>query len=1071
MDIDEDILRHMGMLHAGVQRAAPLNNVNVSEMVLPMDGVQCIHDRARDATQGTKLTNPFNADERGPPNHSLHQADRYGFTLRSTTVEPHHKRGVTLTRYRFGRDSMLNRSGDGYEVAQFYEMTSSLADRLRQLEALQEQRMEWGFRVVVKANESDMAVVSSSFFDHETLGVRGVTRTGNIDELVAHVRESIEATLSRDEGTESDAFSLTDYEVLNNQYEVTMIPARVGGGNDNMDLLMFTEVKARTHRTARVLDSWFYRVHDLGGGKDGDSCALLVSQKAFGVRRFNAQATRQEVGLAPGKVALESLPLLFAHMAHHTNQRARYRVITPEPTIHRELKVAEESENGFQRRRYKGDEFQYRVITTWSDNVIAEGVVGNEDAPLVEFTVMYHDVEQHFTLVHGRLSPYFDPYSGILVGHKNNVHPSHGERIAALKDLGAKVGKRKRKRRLAQTQDTHFLGYDVETVFDTHTGKLMVYSYCWQLYSPERQLVKEKYCRIGEKVGALDCMHAFFEDLAGLDKSVERVLLVAYNGSSFENFHLAGYLSSTNVDRGFAPFYAGNKLLNMKFSVPRGGGVAPLHVTTWDPCRFTMSSLANACKNFDTKTKKIEGFSHVEVQKVFERDRLDEWLQRNDAKLREYNMTDVQCMMELCWKLFDVVLDIFDSKRADGRLMDKPLYRYSTIASWAKTMWKKLLHVRLEEEWGDIQTAKEKNQYPDIPQDYETWCFIRRAAFGGRAQAFRKGVFEGHWQIQDIVSLYPFVMLFRHFPVGREIKTTHYVENILGVYNCRIHFQLPAKPNVIPRRSDDKPLDWTFKGGMDCVLCTVDIEDLRKHHGHDSVTVLDGVYWPETSDKLFSDYLTPLKTVKQQQDVYKSSKDPLYNPSLRSMAKLGSNSLSGKVIELMRAVINFVVAGAKQRRETESKYGTVRFRRMSDRPGVFLATVYKNEEELAGEKRTKVLHPANLVSSFTHTPAVTCTIQQSLDVRVALVWTLTHFLSRWMTCQCCSNSILTCTVRNMVSMTWRWKRHTMVRDLSTTRARRKRSLCWHPNATEWWTCKARLPSRHASRESAGMSVC
>ena len=87
-----------------------------------------------------------------------------------------------------------------YEVAQFYEMTSSLADHLRQLEALQEQRMEWGFRVVVKANESDMAVVSSSFFDHETLGVRGVTRTGNIDELVAHVRESVEATLSRDEG-------------------------------------------------------------------------------------------------------------------------------------------------------------------------------------------------------------------------------------------------------------------------------------------------------------------------------------------------------------------------------------------------------------------------------------------------------------------------------------------------------------------------------------------------------------------------------------------------------------------------------------------------------------------------------------------------------------------------------------------------------------------------------------------------------------------------------------------------------------------------------------------------------
>ena len=66
MDLDEDILRHMGMLHAGVQRAAPLHDVNVSEMGLPLNGVQRIHDSTCDATQGSQLADPFSADEQGP---------------------------------------------------------------------------------------------------------------------------------------------------------------------------------------------------------------------------------------------------------------------------------------------------------------------------------------------------------------------------------------------------------------------------------------------------------------------------------------------------------------------------------------------------------------------------------------------------------------------------------------------------------------------------------------------------------------------------------------------------------------------------------------------------------------------------------------------------------------------------------------------------------------------------------------------------------------------------------------------------------------------------------------------
>ena len=326
----------------------------------------------------------------------------------------------------------------------------------------------------------------------------------------------------------------------------------------------------------------------------------------------------------------------------------------------------------------------------------------------------------------------------------------------------------------------------------------------------------------------------------------------------------------------------------------------------------------------------------------------------------ENTIRDVQCMMELCWKLFDVVTEIFESQREDGRMYDKPLYRYSTIASWAKQMWEKLLRRRLEDEWGSIDAAKKKDQYPCMPEDYETWQFIRQAAYGGRAQAFRKGVFEGPWEIIDVVSLYPFVMLFRSFPVGREQKTKEYVAGKLGVYRCRIHFQLENKPNVIPRRTEDAPLDWSYKGAMDVVLCNVDILDLWKHHGVASVAVYDGVFWPEHTDRLFGDYLTPLKTVKQAQDVYKKDRSKPYNPSLRAMAKLGSNSLSGKVTENMRRVINFITTGAKQRSNAENKYGTIRFRALNSRRGTFLATAYKSTTDLSEEYHDKGASPCQL---------------------------------------------------------------------------------------------------------------
>ncbi|GAB5594002.1 hypothetical protein Unana1_08902 [Umbelopsis nana] len=136
-------------------------------------------------------------------------------------------------------------------------------------------------------------------------------------------------------------------------------------------------------------------------------------------------------------------------------------------------------------------------------------------------------------------------------------------------------------------------------------------------------------------------------------------------------------------------------------------------------------------------------------------------------------------------------------------------------------------------------------------------------------------------------------MLNREYPIGYPKSTESYIKKKIGVYNVIVHSQ--PKYNIIPLRQKDKPLDWNYKDKIECVLTSVDIECLLRHHC--TIEVKDGIYWEESTNKFFDTYFESIVKEKLRQDELKANGDDSYNESVREMCKLLMNVLSGKLAQ------------------------------------------------------------------------------------------------------------------------------------------------------------------------------
>lgn len=362
----------------------------------------------------------------------------------------------------------------------------------------------------------------------------------------------------------------------------------------------------------------------------------------------------------------------------------------------------------------------------------------------------------------------------------------------------------------------------------------------------------------------------FINYVISLSKSFGKVYLVSWNGSRFDNTFILNHLSERSDIR------------VKKTSCMTSGTSYKIDCGNFclvDLCLMMPGELKKTCEAFQCKYGKID--CEVTFDQLNEHYYSNEFLtekQIND--FHKYNMYDCYAIAELCSKFLKCIPQILNLTDEESKKFRSEIFeQYYTAGGMS-------IHF----------ARKSSNHLDNIFKidkydSFKTYEFIRKSVFAGRVEAAEPGKHTGNFTMIDITSSYPNTMYNDVYPAGIPIKTDNYVSGKLGIYRVKIISQ----PNyvVIPRRVKNKALDYKYRGKMDVILNTVDIDELRANGA--IFKIKDGYYFEEESDTMFKDYLDSIFTAKSEQD--RLVGQPTYNKAKRELCKLLMNSISGKVIE------------------------------------------------------------------------------------------------------------------------------------------------------------------------------
>lgn len=508
-----------------------------------------------------------------------------------------------------------------------------------------------------------------------------------------------------------------------------------------------------------------------------------------------------------------------------------------------------------------------------------------------DFWILFSD--NHASLILDRQHKFFCRVSGEPVKKQNSM-----AKISVMKESLIESG---RIQILEQNEiinntdkEKYYWFYDYETIVRIVDGDFLEpYSVACVagVIDPQTKLfVEEKrYTHLGTE----GCTELFIDWLIQEADPDKDNLLIGYNSSRFDNLFFIEGLLKKNLINSNSLFLSGNSILGLKFDTFR----------CIDLCRILCTPLKTACEEMKMEVSKGV-LSHSEVQHAYYNGKFEELLQQRGQEIIEYNIKDCTCLAALyvrTRKEINSMLGRFLYREdRDGNKTRKTLDDYMTVSSITYDAWTNI--------------CKEVT----IPSDYQVWCHMRKAVYGGRSQIFRKGVHHGLFQSVDAKSLYPFVMIGFQYPIGKEIETEAYVEGKMGIYKCVIKSQ--PKVNIIPLRTKAEPLNWEYEGEIKTWLCTVDIDCIRRHGGE--VEIGKGYYWEESSDKVF-DILKVLKDFKTQQDNYNKQNSDLYNPAFRQLSKQFLNSLSGKVSQRIHSSSTSIITNMKDEAKFSSKHENI----------------------------------------------------------------------------------------------------------------------------------------------------
>jgi hypothetical protein len=652
----------------------------------------------------------------------------------------------------------------------------------------------------------------------------------NVREISKALKDFADEDINQDG---SDSIAIAGGAIITNTFDVRYVPSQRGGAG--------TAYKARTLR--------YYNVVDYKCAKN--DCLFAIIMKHGN----------------PEKLAVDGKPIRVSTM------RKMVGGIVGAVDVNDVVKIGDVYDVGItiytDEITTVTEEALHDGRTRYDVEVIRNPLVKGNQIHERQIEILYEDTPEggHFAYIKNFRKPIYDPITGNVFDHNQSLAAKKKIVIrkgGVWKDIKTETQKVRYKH--------HILVYDFETVFDEKTGTIKTYSVGWIEFD-ENEKDHDFSKRSGDthiSYGDYDtCQRQLLEYILQTPENI-KLQLVTFNGSRFDSFILASVAADMEVISNIT--YVKGSILDMNIG----------RHNTLDLCRLTTGSLDSNCKSYKTLPKKVEGFSHVDIQNRYIDGTLMEWLDNNRDTANEYLVGDVLSTASLYVLMRKSMKEITEI----------------TIGKSTKTITASGMA------WKYFTDKTSPNLLPVAAPSQAMDDFFRGAINGGRTQAFN-GKYRAdkvELRMVDVCSLYPSVMVganrhlfdpqlqYSMWPIGAPIETDRYMEGKIGIYSCTVRKQ--PKVRILPRRVEGQPLDWNYDGEIETNTSSTSIELIRKFGG--IIDVHNGYYWDESTPDLFKESINPLFLEKQKQDELKQNGSPDYNPCRREVTKLLMNSMSGK---------------------------------------------------------------------------------------------------------------------------------------------------------------------------------
>lgn len=400
--------------------------------------------------------------------------------------------------------------------------------------------------------------------------------------------------------------------------------------------------------------------------------------------------------------------------------------------------------------------------------------------------------------------------------------------------------------------------YDIETFKNGSEYSITPYAYCWWVDG-------HTYHSYGE--GSTE---VFIEALL----SQKDKIICAYNGAGFD-FH---FLMGEIIKRGLTiqnSIINGGQILNLKFGN---------NLKVWDLCRFTLSSLDEACKAYKVSddNKKTE-FDHFKITSWSD-------VHKYRSEVEPYITRDVLGMKEVFEKVNAEYYELFKCHITD----------YLTLSSLSYNIW----------------TTMFGSDFLEIPTS-EKYDFIRKSLFGGRSYPMVREYTSKHYSEiiekkddkdalkevyknmddyifnADVSSLYPSAMSSYKYPVGKSEWIIEPADiSRIGIYEVDIVCPKNLVVPVLPRREKNGVI-WDLYDRRG-IYTSADLENALRF-GYKITKIHKGLVYEGSSD-VFSNYIKVCYEMKANNEPGL----PNASPVKRQMAKILMNALYGKMLEKAR---------------------------------------------------------------------------------------------------------------------------------------------------------------------------